>query len=156
MNFSKIICIEVKKYNDVQLAKISEMLGFGPTAPSDEYFTLQEAKKDKVERVYILEGESSVLALKFKKGVESQTPYYKDILFIYPKYRGLSKKEKDNILKVEPVDFFAKKSKSTVKSKTSTVSPVLDLDLILDKIGEFGINSLLKEEKDFLDNLSKQ
>lgn len=156
MNFSKIICIEVKKYNDVQLAKISEMLGFGSTAPSDEYFTLQEAKKDKVERVYILEGESSVLALKFKKGVESQTPYYKDILFIYPKYRGLSKKEKDNILKVEPVDFFAKKSKSTVKSKTSTVSPVLDLDLILDKIGEFGINSLLKEEKDFLDNLSKQ
>lgn len=156
MNFSKIICIEVKKYNDVQLAKISEMLGFGSTAPSDEYFTLQEAKKDKVERVYILEGESSVLALKFKKGVESQTPYYKDVLFIYPKYRGLSKKEKDNILKVEPVDFFAKKPKSTVKAKTSTVSPVLDLDLILDKIGEFGINSLLKEEKDFLDNLSKQ
>lgn len=156
MDFSKIICIEVKKYNDSQLAKISEMLGFGSTAPSDEYFTLQEAKRDKVERVYILEGESSVLALKFKKGVESQTPYYKDVLFIYPKYRGFSKKEKDKILKVEPVDFFDKNSKSTVKSKTSTVSPVLDLDLILDKIGEFGMNSLLKEEKDFLDNLSKQ
>ena len=156
MNFSKIICIEVKKYNDVQLAKISEMLGFGSTAPSDEYFTLQEAKRDKVERVYILEGEFSVFALKFKKGVESQTPYYKDVLFIYPKYRGLSKREKDRLLKIEPFDFFSKKSRSTVKLKTSTVSPVLDLDLILDKISQFGINSLLKEEKDFLDDFSKQ
>lgn len=156
MNFSKIICIEVKKYNDVQLAKISEILGFGSNPPSGEFFTLQEAKRDKVERVYILEGESSVLALKFKKGVESQTPYYKDVLFIYPKYRGLSKREKDKILKVEPFDFFAKKEKQPIKAKVNVVSPVLDLDSILDKIGQFGINSLLKEEKEFLDNLSKQ
>jgi hypothetical protein len=35
-------------------------------------------------------------------------------------------------------------------------APILDLDLLLDKIGKFGINSLLKEEKDFLDNLSKE
>lgn len=31
----------------------------------------------------------------------------------------------------------------------------LDLDSILDKISKFGINSLLKEEKEFLDNASK-
>lgn len=156
MNFSKIICIEVKKYNDTQLAKISEMLGFGSVAPTDEFFTLQEAKRDGVERVYILEGESSVLALKFKKGVESRTPYYKDVLFIYPKYRGLSKREKDKILKIEPFDFFAKRPKMTVKNKVSLSSPVLELDIILDKISQFGMSSLLKEEKDFLDELSKQ
>jgi hypothetical protein len=39
-----------------------------------------------------------------------------------------------------------------MKSQT----PILDLDLLLDKISQFGINSLLKEEKDFLDNLSKE
>jgi hypothetical protein len=31
----------------------------------------------------------------------------------------------------------------------------LDIDSILDKISKFGIDSLLKEEKDFLDNSSK-
>lgn len=155
MDFSKIICIEVKKYNNVHLSKISEVLGFG-SVPSDEFFTLEEAKRNKVERVYILEGDSSVLALKFKKGVETFDNYYKDILFIYPKFHGLTKKQKDKILKIEPFDFFQKKSQSTVKCKTSTANPVLDLDLILDKISQFGINSLLKEEKDFLDNFSKQ
>ena len=29
------------------------------------------------------------------------------------------------------------------------------IDSILDKISQFGINSLLKEEKEFLDNVSK-
>lgn len=31
---------------------------------------------------------------------------------------------------------------------------VLELDAILDKIGQYGINSITKEEKDFLDNLN--
>ena len=31
----------------------------------------------------------------------------------------------------------------------------LNLDAILDKISKFGIDSLLKEERDFLDNISK-
>ena len=31
---------------------------------------------------------------------------------------------------------------------------VLELDVILDKIGKYGINSITKEEKDFLDNLN--
>lgn len=31
----------------------------------------------------------------------------------------------------------------------------LDVDKILEKISKFGINSLLKEEKEFLDNVSK-
>ena len=31
---------------------------------------------------------------------------------------------------------------------------VLELDVIFDKIGKYGINSITKEEKDFLDNLN--
>jgi uncharacterized Fe-S center protein len=88
-------------------------------------------------------------------------------LFIYKRYSGLSKKEKDRLLKIEPTDFSNKGLKKFLnkdlvevsvnkveKSVKNTVS-VLELDAILDKIGKFGINSLLKEEKDFLDNLSK-
>jgi hypothetical protein len=168
MDFSKIICIEVKKYNESQLVKISEALGFDAYPPSDEYFTLVNLNKV-IERVYLIPGEPGPFALKCKKelGVKSQYPLYKDILFIYERYSGLSKKEKDRLLKIEPTDFSNKGLKKFLnkdlvevpvdkveKSVKNTVL-VLELDTILDKIGKFGINSLLKEEKDFLDNLSK-
>lgn len=151
MDFSKIICIEVKKYNNEQLSKISEILGFESNPSDSKYFSLLEAKKDKVDKVFMIEGEHSVFALQFKKGVECQDVLYKDVLFIYPKYRGLSKKEKEKLLKVQSFDFFKKLKSSDVGAEI-----LLDLDKILDKIGKFGINSLLKEEKEFLDKLSKE
>ena len=43
----------------------------------------------------------------------------------------------------------------TVSKKVVVDLPViLELDAILDKIGKYGINSITKEEKDFLDNLN--
>lgn len=39
--------------------------------------------------------------------------------------------------------------------KPTTDLSNLSIDSILDKISQFGINSLLKEEKEFLDNVSK-
>ena len=43
----------------------------------------------------------------------------------------------------------------TVSKKVIVELPVvLEVDSILDKIGKYGINSLTKEEKDFLDNLN--
>ena len=41
----------------------------------------------------------------------------------------------------------------TVK-KVVELPVVLEVDSILDKIGKYGINSITKEEKDFLDNLN--
>ena len=41
----------------------------------------------------------------------------------------------------------------TVK-KVVELPVVLEVDAILDKIGKYGINSITKEEKDFLDNLN--
>jgi hypothetical protein len=38
--------------------------------------------------------------------------------------------------------------------KVVLISVVLELDSILDKIGQYGINNITKEEKDFLDNLN--
>ena len=37
----------------------------------------------------------------------------------------------------------------------SSLSVELDIDVILDKIHKYGIGSLLREEKEFLDNSSK-
>ena len=43
----------------------------------------------------------------------------------------------------------------TVSKKVIVELPVvLEVDSILDKIGKYGINSITKEEKDFLDNLN--
>ena len=42
--------------------------------------------------------------------------------------------------------------KNEVEVKTE-VEEVLELDPILEKISKFGVNSLTKREKDFLDNL---
>ena len=43
----------------------------------------------------------------------------------------------------------------TVSKKVVVDLPViLELDAILDKLGKYGINSITKEEKDFLDNLN--
>lgn len=156
MNWSKVICIEVRKYNQSQLTKIAESLGFDANPSDESYFSLFGCKENKVEKVYLIEGESGPFAIQYKKevGVNSQYPLYKDILFIYPDYRGLSKKEKDKILKIESYDFFKKGENKDISTQMID-KPVLDLDIILDKIGKFGINSLLKEEKEFLDNLSK-
>jgi hypothetical protein len=152
MDFSKIICIEVKKYNQKQLTKIAESLGFEANPSDEKFFNLLTCKVEKVEKVFIIPGESGPIAAQVKKdfGKKSQDPLYKDILFVYPQYRGLSKKEKEKLLKLKSFDFFKKEKNKDVKD----VKIVLDLDTILDKIGEFGINSLLKEEKEFLDNIS--
>lgn len=42
----------------------------------------------------------------------------------------------------------------TVKKVVVELPVVLEVDSILDKIGKYGINSITKEEKDFLDNLN--
>ena len=43
---------------------------------------------------------------------------------------------------------------SVVDIEVVQLPVVLELDSILDKIGKYGINSITKEEKDFLDNLN--
>ena len=42
----------------------------------------------------------------------------------------------------------------TVKKVVVELPVVLEVDSILDKVGKYGINSITKEEKDFLDNLN--
>jgi hypothetical protein len=66
-----------------------------------------------------------------------------------------------DITKIKPVDIIVKEKEQNVTNLVESVinSPrkiktevILDVDTILDKIGQYGINSITKEEKDFLDN----
>jgi hypothetical protein len=156
MDFSKIICIEVKKYNKQQLSKIAEQLGIDPN-PSDG-FSLHGCKDESVVRVWAIPGDGGPLAIEYPKKVGKvalfPNPVYKDCLYIYPSYAGLSKREKDTLLKMKSHDFFKKETKAK-SLKVSTTKVVLELDVILDKINQSGIHSLVGEEKDFLDNLSR-
>ena len=63
-----------------------------------------------------------------------------------------------DITKIKPVDVIVKQKEENVLNVVESVinSPrklkvVLDVDTILDKIGQYGIDSITKEEKDFLD-----
>lgn len=67
----------------------------------------------------------------------------------------LTKKEKDKLIKMQGSKLDLKRKKNSVHIIESLPSEeVLELDDILDKIGKYGIDSLTKNEKDFLDNIS--
>ena len=59
--------------------------------------------------------------------------------------------------KIKPVDVIVKRKNKcrhlveSVISSPRKLKVVLDVDTILDKIGQYGIDSITKEEKDFLD-----
>jgi hypothetical protein len=63
-----------------------------------------------------------------------------------------------DITKIKPVDVVVKERPNVADLVESVInSPrklevILDVDSILDKIGQYGIESITKEEKDFLDN----
>jgi hypothetical protein len=66
-----------------------------------------------------------------------------------------------DITEIKPVDVIVKEKEQNVANLVESVinSPrkvklevIFDVDTILDKIGQYGINSITKEEKDFLDN----
>ena len=155
MNWSKIICIEIRKYNDTQLSIIEEKTGAIPGI-------LKKVKDSGTVKLFIEEGVGIIASLKRK---DLQDKYdislYKGLI-INEKYVGMSKREKDRLLKIEPTEFNTKTksitSQSTVKEKIieKNVNEFLDLDTILDKISSCGINSLTKNEKKFLDDLSKK
>lgn len=151
MNWSNIICIEIKKYNTQQLDVICEQLNLQPGVLKefkDSGSTRLYWEKDKP---YVIGGlKREDLREKFSK------PLYKG-LYLNNNYSHLTQKEKDKLLKIQPTDFKTKSVKSKVETKLSqkNSAEVFELDSILDKISALGITSLTKNEKKFLDDLSK-
>lgn len=169
MNWSKIICIEVKKYNDSQLFVISEQLNI-----IDGY--LKRLKDEGSVRVYWDVTKTYIIGSLKRKDLHNDynKTLYKGLL-LNSNYFSMTKKEKDKLLNIQPMEFNTKKnatkpivifSNSVENSQNNTdvietvevveTVEVLELDSILDKIYKFGINSLTKNEKEFLDNESKK
>jgi len=136
-----ITLIDLKKYNDDQLTRISEIVGLVDGS-------LQLDKKEGITKVWF-DFDSKVLIAFIDNNVFGS---YKGL--VTNSDLKLSKKEKDYLLNMKPTEFNTKKKKE-VSVDIITLPVVLELDSILDKIKDYGIDSLVKEEKDFLDNLSK-
>lgn len=148
LNWSNIICIEVKKYNDQQLEVIEIQLGAIPDV-------LKMIKAGGTTKIWVEHGEGIIAYLEKKELWDNyDVPLYKGLL-VTQRYSPLTKKDKDKLLKMKPVEFNTKKS--SIKKVASVASDIeLSVDDILDKISQLGINSLSKEEKDFLDKISRQ
>ena len=156
MNWSNIICIEIKKYNNQQLDVICEQLNF-PLG------SLIEFKDSGSTRLYWEKDKPYVIVSVKKEDLREKfhKPLYKG-LYLNTNYSHLSQKDKDKLLKIQPTDFKTKKNtKVFVESikdsnkKVFSVKEVLETDAILDKIFKSGMNSLTMNEKKFLDDLSK-
>lgn len=165
MDWSNIICIEVKKYNNQQLDVICEQLNLQPG-------TLAVFKESGSTLLYWEKDKSYVIGSVKKETLRDgfSKPLYKG-LFLNSNYNHLSQKEKDRLLKIRPTEFRTKSTKRLVDSlevlsqNVPTQSKlvksirdefeVLEIDAILDKIFKFGIESMTSNEKRFLDNLSK-
>lgn len=152
MNWSNIICIEIKKYNNQQLDVICEQLNLQPGV-------LKEFKESGSTRLYWEKDKPYVIGGLKKEDLREKfsKPLYKG-LYLNTNYSHLTQKEKDKLLKIKPTEFQTKKNSkilNVVEQKKEKSQLVLDLDSILDKISEFGMNSLTKIEKKFLDDLSK-
>ena len=165
LNFNKIICINLESLNSQQLFAVSEHYRFG-------FAGLYESKNvTKVRKYWLLEGGSVVAfqiadqfiigdkfnpltksdydKLKSMKSVKTpKTPTDDTTLNNYkafleegfdirtPKMDARLEWKKSNQNKVQFVD----------------LPVVLEVDAILDKIAKYGIGSITKEEKEFLDN----
>ena len=152
MNWSNIICIEIKKYNNQQLDVICEQLNLQPGV-------LKEFKESGSTRLYWEKDKPYVIGGLKKEDLREKfsKPLYKG-LYLNTNYSHLTQKEKDKLLKIKLTEFQTKKNSkilNVVEQKKEKSQLVLDLDSILDKISEFGMNSLTKLEKKFLDDLSK-
>lgn len=73
-------------------------------------------------------------------------------------YSFLTKKDKDKLLKILPVELNTKKSSIIKKNETiiskQIIEKQLSIDIILDKIIVSGLSSLTQEEISFLDSFA--
>ena len=150
MNRKKIICIDLRKYNDQQLTKVSEAVGINDG-------DLQSNKKIGIIKVFLDDEMKMHMASIYKnptgrhyKGLVVETDYSNLVT--------LSKRDFDYLLKMQATEFDFKKKKDVVQvvQVVEDSNVVLDVDTILDKITKYGISSLTESEKNFLDDESKK
>jgi len=158
-NINKVICINLKSHDEKQLKKISEIYVLS-------YEALLRTKLRGTHKIWIEPGNSYAIAALETSNIED--------FYICEKYCPISKKEREMVKKIKPITSqnLKKEKIKDEKSSESKISKVtkeasnivnlekerseiielkdLDLDQILDKINLKGINSLTKEELNFL------
>jgi hypothetical protein len=159
LNWNEIVCINLRSYNDESLAMIEEFFGIGNSV-------FIKNKKIGINKIYFIPNGGEAIAYEVKKGYESKIDgdWYKGVSTTIP----LSRRELKKLSEIKPLDFYKlrkelnKVARSVENSESvpevevevkTEVEEVLELDPILEKISKFGVNSLTKREKDFLDNL---
>ena len=160
LNWNEIVCIDLRSYNDESLAMIEEFFSIGNSV-------FVKNKKIGINKIYFIPN-GEAIAYEAKKGYESKIDgdWYKGVSTTIP----LSRRELKKLSEIKPLDFYklrkelnkvARSAENSVREvevqdevevKTE-VEEVLELNPILEKISKFGVNSLTKREKDFLDNL---
>jgi hypothetical protein len=157
----KVIVIDLTKYNDSQLVIISNQLKVVDSLKIAKF--LSKTKKDGSIRAWYLPEMDEFLCGQYNRKIDDLGCSYKNMVFNEDIKISLSKKDKDFLLKMKPTVFDTKVKKSVVKEsiveklvdiEVVKLPIVLEVDVILDKISQFGINSITKEERDFLDNLN--
>lgn len=145
----KVVAITVNMSND-HLAVYSKKFD----VDLDVLIEMRDVKKAKV--VYINLDSEYLIAYKDKDGSFLTFPSYTQFIeqnfkrtFLYSlKPLGTPKLPKAKKPQVETL------VEKVVDIEVVKLPVVLEVDSILDKIGKYGINSITKEEKDFLDNLN--
>jgi hypothetical protein len=175
VNISKVICINLSSLNTEQVFSICEFYKLS-------FEALMYMKSTDVHKIWVEPSSEYAVAASYvcskdkpvwNEVFESPTSkeYKKIINTPVVKVPKLTKTEqsiknyihfKSNGYTIN-IDSFEKKSSKMVENPSKSDLKVekvleekLELDVILDKITDLGINSLTKNEKKFLDDLSKQ
>lgn len=153
LNWDEIICIDLRSYNDESLAMIEEFFGIANSGFIDN-------KKIGINKIYFIPNGGEAIGYEVKKGFENKIDgdWYKGISTTIP----LSRRELKKLVEIKPLDFYKLRkdlNKAAIKDietieLVSETEVELELDTILEKISKFGITSLTKIEKDFLDNIN--
>ena len=152
LNWNEIVCIDLRSYNDESLAMIEEFFGIANSGFIDN-------KKIGINKIYFIPNGGEAIGYEVKKGFENKIngDWYKGISTTIP----LSRRELKKLSEIKPLDFYKLRkelNKAAIKDietieLVSETEVELELDTILEKISKYGITSLTKIEKDFLDNI---
>ncbi len=152
MNRNKVICIDLRKFNNEQLTKVSNIVGLVDGC-------LQENKKNGFIKIFLDDENKNFIGSLLK----NPNPLHRNYkgLEISSDYSYLSKKDSEFLLNMPATSFDLKKSKVPElivekNSKSPILKEILEVDVILEKIFKYGLSSLSKNEKEYLDKESKK
>jgi len=165
INLNKVICVDLMKWNDQLINEFADYFGLNGEA-------LCNNKKDGVKKYYIsteiedlntgFYGGHNVVAMEFtdKPKVNTGGHVTKHNLKLNVPF---TTREIKKLREIEPFDFVKFRKRKNIEAsekrklkkleEQKSIEVNLDIDSILDKISKYGINSLSKQEKDFLDGL---